>query len=55
MYILGQNARKKAIERYSPARILNELETIYAELLGEKGLHFETSGDTQAGGSSRPE
>lgn len=43
MEVLGRNARKKAIERYSPERVLAELEAIYAELLGRKGLAFEVS------------
>ncbi len=34
MDMLGQNARKKAVERYSPDRILGELEAIYEEILG---------------------
>lgn len=40
MEVLGRNARKKAIERYSPDKVLAELEAIYIELLGRKGLDF---------------
>jgi glycosyltransferase involved in cell wall biosynthesis len=44
MEVLGQNARKKAIKRYSPGKVLAELEAIYAEILGRKGLDFEGPG-----------
>jgi len=53
MEVLGQNARKKAIERYSPGKILAELETIYTELLGRKGLHFEPPAGTEAADTPR--
>jgi glycosyltransferase involved in cell wall biosynthesis len=38
MEVLGQNARKKAIERYSPERVLAELEMIYEEIFEAKGI-----------------
>jgi glycosyltransferase involved in cell wall biosynthesis len=53
MDILGRNARKRAIERYAPDRILAELETIYEELLGRKGLAFKVSEEAEPGAGPR--
>jgi glycosyltransferase involved in cell wall biosynthesis len=40
MDVLGENARKKAMEWYAPERISSELEAIYRDLLSRKGLRF---------------
>jgi len=41
MDLLGRNARKNAVERYSPNKILAELEGIYESILSSKGRSFE--------------
>ncbi len=55
MDMLGQNARKKAVERYSPGKILGEIEGIYEGILSSKGLRFRAPEGPPPEGNSRPE
>jgi glycosyltransferase involved in cell wall biosynthesis len=41
---LGKNARKRAIDRYSPGIVLKQLEAIYEEILSKKGMHLAEPG-----------
>ncbi len=41
MRLLGANARKRAIGRYSPEEVLAELENTYREILTRRGIGLD--------------
>jgi glycosyltransferase involved in cell wall biosynthesis len=43
MRLLGENARKRGIAKFSPSVVLGELENIYREILTRKGIELDPS------------
>ena len=42
----GLKARRKAIERYAPEKVLNQLEAVYAEIMERKGVSHKRIGQS---------